>query len=1668
MATFITNAPPPIVVTEIMYHPGPPTAAEIAAGFDEDDAFEFIELTNTSSDVIVLDGLRFGQGVEFEFFSGSIHTLAPGDYVLVVSNADAFAARYGTGFAIAGEYRGRLANGGEPIGLYGSFDEGVGSYYFDDSDFLTDGEGFSLINAASHAVAWFGAWQRSAYSNGSPGEGDPFLAPGSLVINEVYASGVTDWIELFNTTDENVEVGGWFLSDDPNEAVRAILPDGLFVPAHGYLVLDEGVHFGFGLSRNGEQLTLTSARDGQPAGYRESVLFDRAEADVSFGRHVKSDGSVDFVRQAALSRGAANAGPLVSPVVINEIMYAPANGGDEFIELFNTSTEDVLLDGWRVTGVNYAFPVATTIAAGGYLVVAPIDPGLFRVNNSVPEGVPVVGPYASALDNAGEAVTLFQPQIGGEVRGDHVEYDNEVPWSMLADGRGASLVRTTATGYGNDAANWTASAAGGTPGAANESIGQTPQAIPYMQGFENPALAELAGWSFAVSEGGLWDAASDLQTPHSGQHHLRAVQTESGDSIQEAMLAIDLAGLQSAQNLALDFWIRRDRDASATGDENYGVLELRGGDGVWSKVAMLRPNEGRYTHYAFDLDAALAAAGIAGQSQAFVRLRHYGEEVGDTMWLDDFRVSQIDFFGPNVIAQSPAGSVGGPVTMMSLSFDDPIDAASFSAVDVRVVGPNGVPIAVTSLTPITPMNWQVTFAPQQLPGVYRVTVGPDITDTAGNPMNQGGATIDGQAVGSSPYHGSFSISTPFARAFPTADGFEAGSLGGLVGWSFDVTDGGLWDVTAQGEPQSGAYHLKSSQSGFARTTKDAVLRLDLSNLAADDGLVLDFWATRIGRLAGNFGGVYASGDGDVWSQIYALSPPIGEPSYFVFDLRAALDTAGIAADDNVYLRFSHAGRSVSDVMFWDDVRVSDEDLFGPRVVAMTPATVVPAPVEEISFTFDEAIDAATLTPDDVRIIDPFGNDVGTIGPAVDVGDGRTFSLALAMAATINGRYRVLVGPDVRDAAGNALNQDGDPISGETNGHDTFAAAFEIGPATRATLPHAEDFEDIDAGELGSWSFATSGSGRWSLEEGVGHNGGDALVARQTENGQATQDAVIALDVASWPADAPIYLDFFGKMDTTSYTNAATVQISGDGESWTWLATFNVRAGVYGYYANDVGHAMASAGISRDGPLYVRFSHFGGSLGDEVIIDNVRLSDVDPYGPYIVSQTPLVETGDASYFDVTFDEPVDAATFTPSDVSITLPGSVATVTDVSTTDNLTFRINLATPGLGGLYTLRIGPDIVGTDGVPMNQDRDTINGETDDDVYAGTLFVRIVPQSLPYAQSFESGSLGSFAGWAFKAQGEYDWGGGDWRIVSTHGPYEGDYHLEATQIADCWTQHDAVLALDLSNYTGAKDLELEFSLQRVTRDERNMAKLLLSGDGSTWTQVGSVATLLENDGQTRFSDVDGDGKLDLAPTLRQYTQYRFDLDRLLAQAGLSTAETVYIDWHRLGFWKDSVTTIDSISVRSLSPPTLVGDLNGDGKVGVADIALLQQSWGVAAGATRSDGDLNGDGAVTTADVAMLVAHLGRKLATCASVPAAIVARSRRIAAQDQTLADWPTANDAGDHAVDSRTLWAHRRFRQANQGESLDVDGIDAPMSLRASSGHRATQNAVRQMVRGPR
>jgi hypothetical protein len=74
--------------------------------------------------------------------------------------------------------------------------------------------------------------------------------------------------------------------------------------------------------------------------------------------------------------------------------------------------------------------------------------------------------------------------------------------------------------------------------------------------------------------------------------------------------------------------------------------------------------------------------------------------------------------------------------------------------------------------------------------------------------------------------------------------------------------------------------------------------------------------------------------------------------------------------------------------------------------------------------------------------------------------------------------------------------------------------------------------------------------------------------------------------------------------------------------------------------------------------------------------------------------------------------------------------------------------------------------------------------------------------------------------------------------------------------------------------------------------------------------------------------------------------------------------------------------------------ITGDLNGDLRVDLVDVMLLQRHLGTASGASYADGDLNGDGSVTRADLAILAVNFGRQSAAPGQAPAAVVTEARR--------------------------------------------------------------------------
>jgi len=478
-------------ITELMYHPPDFNSTD-------GDEFEYIELQNIGPVPLSLSDVCLTDGIEYRFTAEDNITLGADEYIVIVKNRAAFALKYNiSAISVApGQYFANLSNSGEKIKIEDSTNSTILDFEYKDSWYdSTDGSGFSLTirnQQDPNLASWNekDSWRPSAAIDGSPGEGDTSNIPpdGAIVINEVMSNplgGSYDWMELYNTTNSAINIGGWFLSDNDNgepNITKYEIASGTVIGAYGYVVFSRDQNFGnyddpgcnepFGLSSNGETVYLYSGCDGQLTGYSQQEDFGPSEYGISFGRYQKSTDTFNFVAMESSTPGFANSYPKVGPVIINEIMYNPGDDQDlEYIELHNISSLTVNLYNymvgwpWRISdAVDYQFPSGASIPAGEYIVIAK-DCGKFSNQYPTVPSSRIFGPYDGKLNNAGEKIDLEMPGDGGNyIRIDRVNYDEESPWPVWdlvpghldPDGGGASISRLYIDCYGNDPNNWTA------------------------------------------------------------------------------------------------------------------------------------------------------------------------------------------------------------------------------------------------------------------------------------------------------------------------------------------------------------------------------------------------------------------------------------------------------------------------------------------------------------------------------------------------------------------------------------------------------------------------------------------------------------------------------------------------------------------------------------------------------------------------------------------------------------------------------------------------------------------------------------------------------------------------------------------------------------------------------------------------------------------------------------------------------------------------------------------------------------------------------------------------------------------------------------------------------------------------------------------------------------
>ncbi|MCE9613576.1 MAG: lamin tail domain-containing protein [Lentisphaerae bacterium] len=428
----------PFILSEIMYHPSDAASTS---------SLEYVELFNTEALPHDLGGFQLAGDVSYTFPTGTV--LGARSFALVAADPSAMQAAYGLA-NVFGPFAGNLPNNSGTVRLLNNFGAILlETTYSDQSPWpvAADGTGHSLaLHAPDFGEGDAAAWRTSRLIGGSPGDADPTTTTplDAVVINEFLAHTDlpdVDYVELFNTSTQNVDISGCTLSDSPSTNEFTIPPGTILAPL-GFIAFAQ-TNLGFSLSSHGDDLYFGAADHTRII---DAARFPAQINGVPTGRF--PDGAADFYTLGGQTPGTSNtpAGRRRESVIINEIMYHPISGDsdDEYVELYNQDSNAVDVGYWRfVSGIDYTLPPGTVIPPHGYLVVARNVTNLLARYSALGPGH-AVGDFSGRLADGGERVALARPDdlalpYEDFVPVNEVCYGDGREWGRWTDGGGSSL-----------------------------------------------------------------------------------------------------------------------------------------------------------------------------------------------------------------------------------------------------------------------------------------------------------------------------------------------------------------------------------------------------------------------------------------------------------------------------------------------------------------------------------------------------------------------------------------------------------------------------------------------------------------------------------------------------------------------------------------------------------------------------------------------------------------------------------------------------------------------------------------------------------------------------------------------------------------------------------------------------------------------------------------------------------------------------------------------------------------------------------------------------------------------------------------------------------------------------------------------------------------------------
>src|SRR5688572_16542854 len=127
----------------------------------------------------------------------------------------------------------------------------------------------------------------------------------------------TAWVELYNAGNSSLNIGGYYLSDDPAVKNKWRIPSNTTIASKGYLLIwcdgmNSGIHTNFSLDADGEDLVLSN---GSLATI-DQIVFPEQFTNVSYGRLSNGGSTMGYMVNTtpnASNNAATGIAPLKKP-----------------------------------------------------------------------------------------------------------------------------------------------------------------------------------------------------------------------------------------------------------------------------------------------------------------------------------------------------------------------------------------------------------------------------------------------------------------------------------------------------------------------------------------------------------------------------------------------------------------------------------------------------------------------------------------------------------------------------------------------------------------------------------------------------------------------------------------------------------------------------------------------------------------------------------------------------------------------------------------------------------------------------------------------------------------------------------------------------------------------------------------------------------------------------------------------------------------------------------------------------------------------------------------------------------------------------------------------------------------------------------------------------------